>query len=71
MGLGFAWIPRGHIEEELAEGTLKPLPMAAGGERYVHIYLIVPDGDGAGPAARELARVLRGECRGGHPMSSD
>jgi DNA-binding transcriptional LysR family regulator len=57
-GLGFAWIPREHIRAELASGVLAPLPLADGGSRVVELYLVYADRDGAGPATRELARLI-------------
>lgn len=67
QGLGFAWIPREHIQEELARGELLPLPLAEGGSRRIPLYLVLADSDNAGPATRELARTLRAVCaeRGG------
>ncbi|MBS0395034.1 MAG: LysR family transcriptional regulator [Proteobacteria bacterium] len=63
QGLGFAWVPREHIRAELEAGTLKPLPLAAGGERSVELHLVYADRDAAGPATRELARLLEATCR--------
>lgn len=57
-GLGFAWIPFPHIQHELAQGTLRPLPLSEGGTRFVQLYLIHRDRDGAGPATRYLAELL-------------
>ena len=57
-GLGFAWVPREHIAAELAAGTLSPLPMAEGGTRRLDMHLVHTDRDSAGPATRELARLL-------------
>jgi len=59
MGLGFAWYPEENIREELASGRLAPLPLAEGRERYVTLYLIYADAEGAGPGARRLAHILR------------
>ncbi|KPQ20532.1 MULTISPECIES: LysR family transcriptional regulator [unclassified Halomonas] len=58
-GLGFAWMPETRIEEELREGQLKPLPLAAGSIREVPIQLIFRDQDRAGPAAHAMAAALR------------
>ena len=75
-GLGFAWIPREHIEGELASGELAPLPLAAASSRSVELYLVYADRDAAGPATRELARLITALCShasapplvsGGHP----
>jgi DNA-binding transcriptional LysR family regulator len=60
--LGFAWIPREHIWSELAAGTLKPLPLTEGGTRGAELHLVHTDRDSAGPATRELARILADTC---------
>jgi DNA-binding transcriptional LysR family regulator len=59
MGLGFAWFAEENIREELDAGRLRPLPLVAGGERYVTLYLIYADLDSAGPGARRLAEILQ------------
>lgn len=61
MGLGFAWFPEETIRGEIERGVLKPLPLREGAERHVALYLIVADGDLAGPGTRRLAQVLREE----------
>ncbi len=61
-GLGFAWVPREHIWSELAAGTLAPLPLTEGGTRQTELSLVYADPDSAGPATRELARVLTETC---------
>jgi len=67
-GLGFAWIPREHIRAELASGVLVPLPLADGGSRIAELHLVYADRDGAGPAAREFARLVTSVCaRAGGP----
>jgi DNA-binding transcriptional LysR family regulator len=62
-GLGFAWVPREHVWEELATDALRPLPLAEGGVRRTEIQLVYADRDSAGPATREFARLLRETCR--------
>jgi len=57
-GIGFAWIPRTHIQEELKQGTLVALPLAQGGERHETLYLVYADPIGAGPATRALGDLL-------------
>ena len=47
------------IQRELANGELKPLPVARGGERLASVYLVIADPDGAGPGVRRLAEILR------------
>ena len=38
-GYGFVWLPEERIRDELAAGTLKPLPLREGGERFAELYL--------------------------------
>jgi len=63
QGLGFAWVPRLQIEDDLRSGELQALDMAEGGSRFGHLYLIYKDKDAAGPAtcflAEQIARVSR------------
>ncbi|MBS1191436.1 MAG: transcriptional regulator, LysR family [Rhodocyclaceae bacterium] len=61
QGYGFAWLPEEHIREELAAGTLKPLPLREGQERRVQLYLILGSPDFAGPGVRRLAEIIREE----------
>ncbi len=58
-GYGFAWYPVDRIRDELAQGLLKPLPMAEGGERHAQLYLILADREGAGPGTLRLAEIIR------------
>ena len=58
-GYGFAWLPEERIRSELEAGTLKPLPMREGGERFADLYLIFADREHAGPAALRLAEIIR------------
>ncbi len=66
-GHGYAWLPEYKIRDELDAGTLKPLPLREGGERYVELYLIYADRDSAGPGTLRLAQIIResvlAECR--------
>jgi DNA-binding transcriptional LysR family regulator len=59
MGLGYAWYPEDSIREELEAGTLRPLPLVEGGERYATFYLILADRDTIGPGTRRLVEILR------------
>jgi len=61
MGFGFAWFPEDKIRDELAAGTLKPLPLREGAERFGELYLIVADPDAAGPGTRRLVEIIRAE----------
>jgi DNA-binding transcriptional LysR family regulator len=62
QGLAFAWVPRDQVRDELSTGEIKPLPLAQGGTRVETLYLILADRDGAGPAARTLAKMLAEEA---------
>lgn len=57
MGLGFAWVAADIVREELANGTLKPLPLEEGAERWGTLYLV--QSDSAGPGTRRLAELVR------------
>jgi DNA-binding transcriptional LysR family regulator len=59
MGYGFAWFPEERIREELAAGTLLPLPLREGQERFIELYLILADRDAAGPGTLRLAEIIR------------
>lgn len=59
MGMGFAWFPEHAIQNDLQNGSLKPLPMREGGERFGDIYLVFTDPDFPTPSARCMAEILR------------
>jgi len=59
LGYGYAWFPEEKIRDELAAGTLKPLPLRDGGDRYGQLYLVFADRDAAGPGALRLAQIIR------------
>jgi DNA-binding transcriptional LysR family regulator len=58
-GYGYAWLPEYKIRDELAGGTLKPLLVREGGERYAELYLVFADRDAAGPGTLRLAEIIR------------
>jgi DNA-binding transcriptional LysR family regulator len=58
-GLGFSWSPLMKIRRELKQGLLKPLPLAHGSRKYADVYLVITDAEGAGPATRALAGLIR------------
>lgn len=58
MGSGFAWFPEEKIRDELAAGTLKPLPLRNNGERFVQLYMIVADRESGGPGVHRLAEII-------------
>ena len=63
MGLGYAWHAEDSIREELDRGTLKPLPLREGAERFGNLYLIFSDRDTAGPGTRRLSEIIKAEVR--------
>jgi len=63
MGLGYAWHPQESIREELRSGTLVPLPLREGSEKFATLYLVFADREAAGPATTKLAEIIR-ECVG-------
>jgi DNA-binding transcriptional LysR family regulator len=72
-GYAFAWFPEENIRRELEAGTLVPLRLREGGERWVPLYLVLAAGDAAGPATRALADLVRARaarCPGTTPARS-
>ncbi len=63
LGHGYGWYPDERIRRELADGTLKPLPLAEGGARYAELYLVFADRESAGPGVLRLATLLRERVR--------
>jgi DNA-binding transcriptional LysR family regulator len=67
MGLGFAWLPMDTIRDELAAGTLKPLPLKEGVQRDAQLFLAFADPEFPGRDASRLAEIIRtglaGACR--------
>ncbi|PPE73777.1 LysR family transcriptional regulator [Solimonas fluminis] len=59
MGLGFSWYPEETIRTEMAEGSLKPLPLREGRERFAQLYLVFADRDYPGRAAWRLGEIIR------------
>jgi DNA-binding transcriptional LysR family regulator len=60
-GLGFAWCPLLKIASELQAGLLEPLPLEEGGSRFANLYLLLADADGAGPATRAMADIIKSQ----------
>jgi DNA-binding transcriptional LysR family regulator len=58
-GYGYAWLPEDKIRDELADGTLKPVELRDGGERFAELYLVFADRDAAGPGTLKLAGIIR------------
>ncbi|BFM49671.1 LysR family transcriptional regulator [Marinomonas sp. THO17] len=61
-GVGFAWLPKADIGEELQNGKLKRLNLVSGAERNFHLYAIFGKGERTGPATRLLVELLQEEC---------
>jgi DNA-binding transcriptional LysR family regulator len=59
MGYAYAWLPEDKIRDELAQGTLKPLPLREGRERHAELYLVLADRDTAGPGVLRLGEIIR------------
>ncbi|MBS1201085.1 MAG: transcriptional regulator [Proteobacteria bacterium] len=59
MGLGFAWYAEESIREELDSGTLVPLPLEEGSERFTTLYLVFADRDTMGPGTLRLVEIFR------------
>ena len=58
-GLGFAWLPRHHVQDKLEHGLLRLLPLKEGQVYKGNLYLIFGKPNNVGPATRELAAVIR------------
>jgi DNA-binding transcriptional LysR family regulator len=58
-GYGYGWYPEYLIRDEIAAGTLKPLPLLDGGEVLAQLYLVFADRDAAGPGTLRLAAIIR------------
>jgi DNA-binding transcriptional LysR family regulator len=67
-GYGYAWLPEEKIRDELKAGSLAPLPLGEGSERFADLYLIFADREHAGPATLRAAELIREavaeECAG-------
>ncbi|MCP5161496.1 MAG: LysR family transcriptional regulator [Hahellaceae bacterium] len=58
QSMGFAFVPRHGIQEELQQGSLKQIELALEGSRFIQTYLVMADVESAGPAAQALAKEL-------------
>jgi DNA-binding transcriptional LysR family regulator len=63
-GLGFGWLPRHQIQEQLDSGELLPLRLTEGLLRQVHLHPILGHPDRVGPATRVLAEIFTTICKG-------
>jgi DNA-binding transcriptional LysR family regulator len=70
-GYGYAFLPEDKIRDELAAGTLKPVTVRDGSERFAQLYLVFADRDSAGPGTLRLAELVRelvkSECQKENP----
>ncbi|MGM0631656.1 MAG: LysR family transcriptional regulator [Pseudomonadota bacterium] len=57
-GLAFGFLPRDWVIDELADGTLRQLPLAMGANRIIPLYLMMASAEASGPACRYLADRL-------------
>ena len=62
-GLGFGWLPEKEIQHQLDDSRLKPLPLKQGLNNPAILYLVYADADQTGPAARQLANILKQICK--------
>ena len=58
-GYGYGWYPEYRIQDEIAAGTLKALPLREGGSSFAQLYLVFADRDAAGPGTLRLAAIIR------------
>jgi DNA-binding transcriptional LysR family regulator len=58
-GLGYAWLPEHMTGEHIAQGTLKPLPLATGSIRAMQLHLVLVRPETAGPAARTAIELFQ------------
>ena len=63
-GLGFAWLPRHSIEREINEGTLKPLSLSQGGNRFHPFYMYQSRERPLGPASQILVELIKKQGTG-------
>lgn len=63
QGLGFAWIPREKITQELERGLLKELTLDVDSVRDVTLYLAFSDHDEASDTIKYLAQLLKEQCK--------
>ena len=58
-GYGYGWYPEYRIQDEIAAGMLKALPLREGGDSFAQLYLVFADRDAAGPGVLRLAAIIR------------
>lgn len=58
-GLGFGWLPRHRIENDLEQGVLWPLPLREGRQWRAPLHLVFGRSEVVGPATQRLAELFR------------
>lgn len=58
-GLAYAWLPKHRIEDDVAAGRLRALPLVQGQSRQQGLYLMFAPDKAHGPACKVLAEALR------------
>lgn len=61
-GLGFGWLPEKEIQQQLNNGSLKPLPLKQGKHNPAILYLVYADIEQTGPATKQLAELIKSIC---------
>ncbi len=59
-GLAYGWLPAHLAEPRIEAGRLAPLPLRAGLVRRLPMYVVLVQGEAAGPAARRAVELFRG-----------
>jgi len=59
QGMGYGWIPRHMIEEDLNKGMLKVLPLREGQTYTAGLHLVFGNHQYLGPATNQLAEIIR------------
>ena len=65
-GLGFCWLPRHEVLQELASGEFVALDVDFSSTRSGTVSLVIPDPDLLGPGGRRLYEILMEEGRTGN-----
>lgn len=58
-GLGFSWLPIHYVQQEINDGTLKPLKFEVSYEKQGTLYLVYANKDIAGSATQLLAQCIK------------
>jgi len=58
-GLGFGWLPKNEIEQQLKNNELKLLPLNEGDKHTALLHLVYADLNRVGPATKQLAEILQ------------